>query len=123
MSANTPEEIHVLFLDAFNRADVEALVALYEPDAILVTGSGSAVGHDAIRSAYGRILAGGPRMELETRAAVKSGNGLAVLHASWVVHRGADEISGTSTEIVRRQHDGSWLFVIDEPRTPACGSS
>lgn len=123
MPANTPEEIHVLFLDAFNRADVEALVALYEAGATLVTGSGSAVGHDAIRKAYEHILAGGPRMELETRAIVESGDGLAVMHASWVVHRSEDVVSGTSTEVVRRQRDGSWLFVIDEPRTPGCGTS
>jgi uncharacterized protein (TIGR02246 family) len=116
--ANTAEEIHMLFVDAFNRADVEALVALYEPDAILVTRSGSAVGHDAIRKAYEHILASGPRMELETRAAVESGDGLVLLHASWVVHRGVDEVRGTSTEVARRQPDSSWRFVIDEPRTP-----
>jgi len=113
----------VLFLDAFNRADVEALVALYEAGATLVTGSGGAVGQEAIRKAYEHILAGGPRMELETRAAVKSGDGLSVLHASWVIHRGSDVVRGTSTEVVRLQRDGSWLFVIDEPRTPGCGSS
>ena len=118
MSTNSLHEIHALFLDAFNHADVEALVALYEPSAILVTGSGSAIGHDAIRKAYEHILADGPRMELETRAVVESGNGLAMLHASWVVHRGGAAILGLSTEVVRRQPNGSWLFVMDEPRTP-----
>jgi ketosteroid isomerase-like protein len=115
--ANTPEEIHVLFLDAFNRADIEVLVSLYEPGATLVTGSGTAVGQEAIRKAYEHILADGPRMELETRAVVESGNGLAMLHASWVVHRGGAAILGLSTEVVRRQPTGSWLFVMDEPRT------
>ena len=95
-----------------------ALLALYEPRALLVTGSGSAIGHEAIRAAYQRILAGGVRMELETRSISDSGDGLAVLHASWTYHRGQDAISGVSTEVVRRQSDGSWLFVIDEPRTP-----
>lgn len=118
MPAQRLQEIHTLFLDAFNRGDVEALVALYEPAALLVTGSGTATGHEAIREAYRRILAGGVRMELETRAVSESDDGLAVLHASWTYYRGQDAISGLSTEVVRRQADGSWLFVIDEPRTP-----
>ena len=118
MPANKPEEIHARFLDAFNRGDVEALVALYEPGAVLVTGGGSVAGRVAIREAYRRMLAGGARMELETRAMIESGEGLAVLHASWTYHRAGKATPGLSTEVVRRQPDGSWLFVIDEPRTP-----
>jgi ketosteroid isomerase-like protein len=118
MSANKPSEIHTLFLSAFNRGDVEALVALYEPGAALVSSDGPVVGHQAIGAAYQRMLAGGARMELETRAVVESPEGLAVLHASWTYHRGGTATPGLSTEVVRRQPDGTWLFVIDEPRTP-----
>jgi uncharacterized protein (TIGR02246 family) len=118
MSAHAPSEIHALFLDAFNRGDVEALVALYEPAAVLITRAGNAVGHEAIREAYQRTVAGGGRMELETRAVIESGEGLAVLHASWTYHRGGTATPGLSTEVVRRQPDGTWLFLIDEPRTP-----
>ena len=119
MSANKPTQIHTLFLDAFNRGDVEALVALYEPNAALVTKDGAVSGHQAICDAYRRMLAGGARMELETRAVVESAEGLAVLHARWIYHRGGTATPGLSTEVVRRQPDGMWLFVIDEPRTPA----
>ncbi len=118
MPANKPKEIHPLFLDAFNRGDLEALVALYEPGAVLVTGGGTVVGHEAIREAYWRMLAGGASMELETRAAIESREGLAVLHASWTYHSAGTVTPGLSTEVVRRQPDGTWLFVIDEPRTP-----
>jgi uncharacterized protein (TIGR02246 family) len=118
MPAHKPQEIHTLFLVAFNRGDIEALVALYEPNAILVTGSGNAAGHDAIRAAYQRILAGGSRMELQTRAVIESGNGLALLHANWTIHRDGKAIPGLSTEVVRQQSDGAWMFLIDEPRTP-----
>jgi uncharacterized protein (TIGR02246 family) len=118
MSANKPTEIHTLFLAAFNRGDVEALVALYEPSAALVTRDGTVVGHQAIREVYHRMLAGGARMELTTRAVVESGEGLAMLHANWTYHRGGTATPGLSTEVVRRQPDGTWLFVIDEPRTP-----
>jgi uncharacterized protein (TIGR02246 family) len=116
--ARRPQEIHALFLDAFNRGDVDALVALYEDGAVLVTGGGNAVGRPSIREAYQHILAGGGRMELETRAVVESGDELAVLHASWTYHRSENTRRGLSTEVVRRQPDGTWLFVVDEPRTP-----
>ena len=118
MPAGTPQEIHTLFLEAFNRADVEALVALYEPSAILVTGSGIAAGHDALREAYQHILDSGGHMELETARVLDSGEGLAVLHASWTLRHDGSARAGLSTEVVRRQPDGTWLFVIDEPRTP-----
>jgi uncharacterized protein (TIGR02246 family) len=123
MPVRGPQEIHTLFLDAFNRGDVEALVSLYELNALLVTGAGPSIGHEAIRKAYQHIVANSPRMELETRSVSESGDGLAVLHASWTYYRGKDAISGLSTEVVRRQPDGSWLFVIDEPRTPGSAGS
>jgi uncharacterized protein (TIGR02246 family) len=118
MPARNPSEIHALFLDAFNRGDPDAIAALYEPDAILVLGGEKLAGHEAIRKAYERMLARCGQMELETRSVVESGHGLAVLHASWTLHTPRSIAQGTSTEVVRRQPDGTWLFVIDEPRTP-----
>ena len=111
-----PSGIHKLFLDAFNRGDVEAIVALYEPGALLVISGQTLVGHEAICEAYQRLLGG--QMELETQAVLGSGEGLAVLHGRWSLHTAGSTARGLSTEVVRRQLDGSWLFVIDEPRTP-----
>ena len=118
MPASKPSEIHARFLDAFNRGDVEALVALYEPNAALVTRDGTVVGHEAIRNAYQQMLSGSARMELETRTVIEYAEGLALLHAIWTYHRDGKATPGMSSEVVRRQPDGSWLFVIDEPRTP-----
>ncbi len=118
MPAHKPSEVHPLFVDAFNRGDLEALVALYEPEAVLVISGQAAVGHKAIREAYRRMLAPRGRMELETRSLVESSGGLAVLHAGWTLHSSESTARGVSTEVVRRQPDGTWLFVIDEPRTP-----
>ena len=119
MPAQTPSEIHALFRDAFNRGDLETLVALYEPGAVLVISGQAAVGHQAIREAYHSMIQSRGQMELETRSAIESGEGLAVLHASWTLHTSGSTARGLSTEVVRRQPNGTWLFVIDEPRTPA----
>jgi uncharacterized protein (TIGR02246 family) len=118
MPANNPAEIHTLFLDAFNGGDAEAITALYEPDAILILGNEKVAGREAIRAAYERTLARRGRMELKTRSVVESADGLAVLHASWTLHTSGSTAQGISTEVVRRQPDGTWLFIIDETRTP-----
>ena len=116
MPAYSPAEIHTLFRDAFNLGDVEALVALYEPDAILVVDVKIVSGREEIRKAYENILLRPGRMTLETRAVVESQQGLAVLHGRWVIEPRMTR--GLSTEVVRRQPDGTWLFVIDSPYTP-----
>ncbi len=113
-----PSEIHKIFLDAFNRGDVEGIAALYEAGAVLVVSGQTMVGHEAIRKAYTDMLARGGRMELETCSVAESGEGFAVLHARWTLHTGDSTARGLSTEVVRLQPDGTWLFVIDEPRTP-----
>ncbi len=123
MPARSPSEVHAIFQDAFNRGDVEALVALYEPEAVLVVNRQPVMGVAAIRQAYQRMLARQGQMELETRSVVESGEGLAVLHGGWSLQsKGADgaitTVGGLSTEVVRRQPDGTWRFVIDEPYTP-----
>jgi uncharacterized protein (TIGR02246 family) len=121
MKAHSPAEIHKLFLDAFNRGDVEGVVALYEPNAVLIVAGQTVIAHDAIRETYGRLFARKGRMQLETHSSVASTDGLAVLHGSWTFEfptaHGNRTTHGMSTEVVRRQADGTWLFVIDEPYT------
>ena len=63
------------------------------------------------------------RMTLETRAVVESSHGVAVLHGGWTIEPSDGmeaEVTrqGLSTELVRKQSDGTWLFLIDCPYTP-----
>ena len=123
MPAHSPAEIHRLYQHAFNLGDVEALAALYEPNAVLVVGGQEVIGRESIRNALQNLLPGRGRMTLETSAVVESPQGLAVLHGRWVVESpagiGAELATrGLSTEVVRKQPDGTWLFVIDNPYTP-----
>jgi uncharacterized protein (TIGR02246 family) len=120
MPAHSPAEIHTLIRDAFNLVDVEALIALYEPDAILVVGGEIVSGREGIREAYENSLLRRGRMTLETRSVIESPQGIAVLHGAWTVDRATEDgvTRGLSTEVVRRQSDGTWLFAIDNPFTP-----
>jgi uncharacterized protein (TIGR02246 family) len=123
MPAYSPAEIHILFEKAFNLGDIEALTALYEPGAIFVVGGNEVTGRDSIRQAFESLIARRGRMTLQTRAVVGSQLDLAVLHGDWVIEPAKGTGSelptrGLSTEVVRKQPDGIWLFVIDSPYTP-----
>src|SRR2546425_3153951 len=53
-----PEEAHRCFVEAFNAADVEGLLALYEPEAKIVPQPGQVIGgRGAIRSVLEPLLA------------------------------------------------------------------
>jgi uncharacterized protein (TIGR02246 family) len=53
------------FLRAFNAGDIDALVALYEPQAVLVAQSGQvAQGHAAVREGFDAFLSLKPTLNL-----------------------------------------------------------
>jgi ketosteroid isomerase-like protein len=105
--SESPEQLHVSFQEAFNRHDLDAIVALYEPDAVLASAEGPMQGMDAIREAYRGFLAMRPTIELQTLGMT----GLAMLHGRWVLHGtgtdgGAINWQGRNTETARLQPDG-----------------
>jgi uncharacterized protein (TIGR02246 family) len=120
MAARAPEDLDRLFAGAMNAGDLEALVALYEPQASLTPAPGKVVvGTDAIREALGGFLAGSPKMTLTPRVVSRSGD-LALLTSKWeLTMTGPDgkptKMGGQSVEVARRQTDGNWLFAIDLP--------
>jgi uncharacterized protein (TIGR02246 family) len=122
MPARKPEECDTLLVEAINRGDLEAALALYEPNASFVQDSGEVVtGLGAIREVMQGFLAIKPKFSIEVKAVQSGDGGLALLRAKWsATGTGPDgkpmTITGNSTEVVRRQSDGTWRFVIDNPR-------
>ncbi len=107
--ATDPEELGRLITERLNAGDVDGLVALYEADAVLALPGGRvAAGAAQIRAAYERIVTDRPRFAPGTpRPTIRSGD-LALTST-----RLAD---GTVTvEVARRQPDGTWLWVLDQP--------
>ena len=99
---------------AFNSGDVEALVALYEPDAWLFGPEGAVQGHDAIRQVWTGFIAMGGQIQMTTRYVVEHGD-IAMLSNQWTSSIEGAPISATTAEVARRQRDGSWRYVIDNP--------
>jgi len=120
MPARKPEELDVLFVQAFNAGDIEAMMKLYEPAASLTPQPGQIVsGTKALREALSGFVARKPRMTLEARTLAEAG-GIALTTSKWVLEgTGPDgkpmKAEGQSAEVARRQPDGTWLFVIDNP--------
>jgi uncharacterized protein (TIGR02246 family) len=121
MSVNNPTQVHQAWEKAFNGGDIDALVDLYEPDATLIPEPEKPVsGHAAIREALVPLLALKGRIQLRTGRVIPSGD-LAVVYADWSFVGGTDpdgnnvDLEGHSTELMRRQSDGSWRDVIDDP--------
>lgn len=120
MPARKPEEIHPLFAQAFNSGNADAVLALYESGAAMVPAPGQVVtGKEGLRSALAGFLATRGKIDISTESVVSAGD-LAVLHARWnLTGMGPDgkplSMSGRSTEVVRRQRDGTWLYVVDIP--------
>ncbi len=104
-----PQDLARLLVARANAGDVEGMVALYEPDAVLAIGSGRvASGRDAIRRFYTEFLATGIRFNAgNQRLALVSGD-LAL--TSTVLLNGV-----VTAEVARKQPDGTWLWVIDQP--------
>jgi uncharacterized protein (TIGR02246 family) len=118
----SPERLHISFQDAFNRHDLDSIVALYEVDAVLARFDGPVQGTDAIREAYRDSLAIRPTIDVQTLGVNRAGD-LAMLHGKWILQAtgpdgGQIHREGRNTEIARLQPDGRWLFVIDNPSVP-----
>jgi uncharacterized protein (TIGR02246 family) len=108
-------EIHPAVESTVNDGDVEGFVALYAADACLVLPDGSTVtGHEAIREQVTDLLAMHGRMTVSTRYVIESGD-VALLSNQWTFTVGDDSMSAVTAEVARRQPDGGWLYVIDNP--------
>jgi ketosteroid isomerase-like protein len=101
-----PQDLERLLVMRQHAGDLDGMVALYEADAVIDTGKGLARGVDAIRALFAETIASGRKFQIgEQRPALIRGD-LALTST------GMPDGSVTS-EVARRQNDGTWLWVID----------
>lgn len=106
--AREPNDLEKFFVERANNGDVDGLVALYEPGAILISGDGEQViGTDQIRQFFVEFLRHRPQLSPSVQAHAVCSGDLALTSS-----RHSD---GTdSAEIARRQPDGNWLWAVDQ---------
>ncbi len=120
MPARTPAECDTLVCEALSSGDIDAALALYEPSATFAPEIGKSVsGLAAIREVLKGFTAGSPKLTVEVPFVLESGD-IALLHSAWTLNGTGDDgqpisMEGKGVEVVRRQADGTWKFIIDNP--------
>jgi ketosteroid isomerase-like protein len=106
--AKEPNDLERLFVERSNTGDIEGLVALYEPNAILACGNGEVViGLEQIRQFFVRFLANRPQLDPSSQAPALCSADLALTSSRL-------SNGDVTAEIARRQSDGNWLWVVDQ---------
>ena len=105
-----PQDLARQLIERELTGDADGMAALYEPDAVMALRDGRrAGGREAIRAFYAGLIERGRKFELgEQRPAFINGD-LAL--TSTRLPNG-----DVTAEIARRQADGTWLWVIDQPK-------
>jgi ketosteroid isomerase-like protein len=107
--AKQPEDLAILFIERANAHDLDGLVALYAPDAVLAGMDGEMViGHEAIRKVYAAMLA--------AHAHFTAGEPAPTLRRGDLALTSTRLVNGKITaEVAQQQANGSWLWVLDQP--------
>jgi uncharacterized protein (TIGR02246 family) len=116
----TPEQVLKSIVEGINSGNLDALVSLYEPEAAFATQPGSlARGLPGIREGLAGFIALKGTLDLEVTRVLEAG-GLALVLGVWsFAGTGPDgepvRLAARNADVLRRQADGSWRFVIDNP--------
>ncbi len=120
MKTSDPLDLITRLVTAMNAQDLERAVALFEPGASFVMKSGVVVsGTAGIRQALEGFMALKPTLTIEAEQLVQAGD-VAQYCARWSI-KGvgptgtAVQLGGRSSSILRRQSDGRWSFLVDNP--------
>jgi ketosteroid isomerase-like protein len=109
-TAQTPEDLTRLFVERANDGDAAGIAALYEEHAVMAYPPGSqTVGRDAIRALWTKILANAPRFEPEPPLPTLVSGDIALTSTP------PKDGAGARAQVARRQPDGTWLRLLDQP--------
>jgi len=122
MPAYKPEECDLLLFEVIETGDLDAALALYEPEAIFVVSPDQVVtGHAAIREVLQGMISTNATGKLDSVTAVSSADG----SIAFTRAKGSSTSPGPdgklhtthfhSIEVVRKQPDRTWRIIIDDP--------
>jgi ketosteroid isomerase-like protein len=119
MGASRPNEASRLFEERFASSDLDGLMDLYEDGAVFTNAQGAHEGSDAIREVLAGYLSTGASIAMNDSVSFEASE-LALVHWAWTMTFPDGRVAeGATAEVLRRQSDGSWKFIIDNPDGPA----
>jgi uncharacterized protein (TIGR02246 family) len=116
----TAAELPAALADRLGAGDVDGALALYEPDATFAPQPGAQVsGLGSIREALEQFAALRPTLVGEIEKVLEADD-VALVTNRWTLHgTGPDgaplEMAGVSADVMRRQPDGTWRILVDDP--------
>ena len=116
----TPEQVLGSIVEGINTGNLDALMSLYEPGAAFAVQPGNLThGLAGVREALAGFIAMEGTLELDVTRVLEARE-LALVTAAWSFTGAGPEgepvrQSARSADVLRRQPDGSWRFVIDNP--------
>jgi len=120
VSTATPEQVLESIVTGINSGNLERLMPLYESDAAFATEPGSlAPGAPGVREALNGFISMNGKLDLEVTRVLEVDD-LALVVGTWSFEgTGPDgepvQLASNNADVLRRQKDGTWRFVIDNP--------
>ncbi len=123
-----PEDVIPSLIERFNSGKVEAMMALYAPEAVFIANDGRTVTDRAeIAAQFQRDMSLGLPLKANVRHVFVSGD-TAQIVVDWSIDgkgpTGEDvHLGGSACDIVRRGADGLWRYIIDNNQGTAVRKS
>jgi ketosteroid isomerase-like protein len=120
MSTATPEQVLESIVTGINAGNLDSLLPLYESDAAFATQPGSlSHGAPGVHEALNGFISLNGKLDLDVTRVLEVDD-LALVIGVWSFNgTGADgepvQLAAKNADVLRRQSDGSWRFVIDNP--------
>ena len=119
-STSTPEQVLASVVTGINSGDLDSLMPLYESEAAFATEPGSlAHGAPGVSEALTGFISMEGELDIEVTRVLEAGD-LALVIGVWSFNgTGPDgepvRLAARNADVLRRQGDGTWRFVIDNP--------
>lgn len=120
MSTTAPEKVLESIVTGINTGDLESLMPLYEREAAFAAEPGTlAHGAPGVGEALTGFISMNGELDLEVTRVLEVDD-LALVVGEWSFNgTGPDgepvRLAARNADVLRRQADGSWRFVIDNP--------